>query len=193
MQEHDGQRPAPFDELAKEPGATAQRAKYKDQFDKTEELFKTKISEGQTLRTGLVAHQGFRENLFAADALPQLTGELQQLNETFSGIRKQCIDKSDALSKAFKKARDEYSERWAQASKRIADTENSPNSQIVQASSELEELQKLLGEWRNQKSAKWAKVKSARDYLDPGLKKPTADSLPGLRKGCRFSRPPSIR
>jgi hypothetical protein len=167
--------------FAKEPGATTQRMKFKEQFDATEALFKRKMGEAQALRTGLVAHQGFRENLFEAKVVPHLTGELQQLNGTFSGIRKKCIDKSDELSKKFQKARDEYTERWAQASKRIADTEKAPNSQIVQASSELDELKKLLAEWKDQKSAKWAKVKAQRDNLDPGLKNPTAATLPGLR------------
>ena len=50
--------------IAKEPGATSDRLKLKNRFDDIEALFKKKMDAAQALRTGLVAHQGFRGDLF---------------------------------------------------------------------------------------------------------------------------------
>jgi hypothetical protein len=171
--------------IAKEPGATSERLKLKKRFDDIEVLFKKKMDAAQALRTGLVAHQGFRGDLFETAKLPSLTDELKQLNDLFGKTRKVCIDKSDALSVTFKKARDEYGARWDQARQRIKDAENAgPGGQTVLAHTELTNLKVVVEEWKNEKSNKWAKLNTTLDNMNTTLALKTIDktSIEGLRK-----------
>lgn len=172
--------------IAKEPGATSERIKLMERFNTVEALFKKKLDEAQELRTGLVAHQGFRGDLFEPSKLPSLTTELNELCALFRTNRNLCIDKSDALSKTFKKARDEYAARWKDARRRIEDAEKAgPKGRILDAENELTKLKVVAGDWNNEKSERWAKIRNARERLDIALasSKITTTAIEGLRQG----------